>query len=171
MKVDEKRRPVHPCMRLSVLHQAWLLGLMFLAGLSGCGSASPGDPANVESHAAKAGPSPSAQAPVSGNATTTLAASPVPLASGLAPAGHGEARQAETLVDPAWMAKQLDSPDVQVRLRALDRWGQQAPSESMESVDVLLLALEDEDERVQARALALIEQDEQDWVRAQAAEK
>lgn len=168
MKVDEKRRPLHPCMRLSVLHQAWLLGLMFLAGLSGCGSASPGDPANVESHAAKAGPSPSAQAPVSGNATTTLAASPVPLASGLAPAGHGEARQAETLVDPAWMAKQLDSPDVQVRLRALDRWGQQAPTES---VDLLLLALEDEDERVQARALALIEQDEQDWVRPQAAEK
>ena len=152
-------RPAHPCMRLLVLHQAWLLGLMFLAGPSGCGSASPGDPANVESHAAMAGPSPSAQAPVSGNATTTLAATPVPLASGLAPAGHGEARQAETLVDPAWMAKELDSPDVQVRLRALDRWGQQAPTGSE---DVLLLALEDEDERVQARALALIEQDEQE---------
>lgn len=114
------------------------------------------------------GPSPSAQVPVSGNATTTLAASPVPLASGLAPAGHGEARRAETLVDPAWMAKELDSPDVRVRLRALDRWGQQAPTRSM---DLLLLALEDEDERVQARALALIEQDEQDWVRAHAAEK
>jgi HEAT repeat protein len=65
------------------------------------------------------------------------------------------------------MAKQLDSPDVQVRLRALDRWGQQAPTES---VDLLLLALEDEDERVQARALELIEQDEQDGGRAQAAE-
>lgn len=113
-------------------------------------------------------PSPSAQAPVSGNATTTLAASPVPLASGLAPAGHGEAHKAETLVDPAWMAKELDSPDVRVRLRALDRWGQQAPTGS---VDLLLLALEDEDERVQARALALIEEDEQDWARAQAAEK
>jgi len=155
-------------MRLSVLHLAWLLGLMLLAGPSGCGSSSPGDPANVESHAAMAEPSPSAQAPVSGNATATLAATPVPLASGLSPAGHGEARQAETLVDPAWMAKELDSPDIQVRLRALDRWGQQAPTGS---VDVLLLALEDEDERVQARALALIEQDEQDWVRAQAAEK
>jgi HEAT repeat protein len=66
------------------------------------------------------------------------------------------------------MAKQLDSPDVRVRLQALDRWGQQAPTES---VDLLLLALEDEDERVQARALALIEQDERDWGRAQATEK
>jgi HEAT repeat protein len=47
----------------------------------------------------------------------------------------------------------------------LDLWGQQAPTGA---VDPLLLALEDEDERVQARALALIEQD---WVRAQAAEK
>ena len=161
-------RPVHPCMRLSVLQQACLLGLMFLAGPSGCGSASPGDPANVESHAAMAGPSPSAQAPVSGNASTTQAASPVPLASVLAPAGHGEARQAETLVVPARMAKELDSPDVQVRLRALDHLGQQAPTGSM---DLLLLALEDEDERVQARALELIEQDEHDWGRAQAAEK
>jgi hypothetical protein len=140
-----------------ITNGAWLLGLMFLAGPSGCGSAPPGDPANVESHAAMAGPSPSAQAPVSGNATTTPAASPVPLVSGLAPAGHGEARQAETLVVLARMAKELDSPDVQVRLRALDRWGQQA--------------LEDEDERVQARALELIEQDKQDWGRAQAAEK
>ena len=160
MKVEQKRR------WKTFFAAGATMALM--AGTSGCGSASPGDPVNVESHAAMAGPSPSAQAPGSGNATTTLAASPVPIASGLAPAGHGEARQVETLVDPAWMAKQLDSPDVQVRLRALDRWGQQAPTES---VDLLLLALEDEDERVQARALELIEQDEQDWVRAQAAEK
>jgi HEAT repeat protein len=62
------------------------------------------------------------------------------------------------------MANDLDSPDVRVRLQALDRWGQQAPTGA---VDPLILALEDEDEGVQARALALIEQD---WVRAQAAE-
>ena len=166
MKVDQKRRPEHPCRRLLVLHQVWLLGLMLLAGPFGCGSASSGDPANVESHAAMAGPSPSAQAPVSGNGTTTPAASPVPLASDLAPAGRGEARQAETLVVPARMAKELASPDAQVRLRALDRWRQQAPTRSL---DLLLLALEDEDERVQARALELIEQDEKDWGRAQAA--
>ena len=159
MKVDQKRR-------WKTFFAAGAT-MALIAGTSGCGSASPGDPANVESHAAMAGLSPSAQAPVSGNATTTPAASPVPLTSGLAPAGHGEARQAETLVDSARMAKELDSPDVQVRLRALDRWGQQAPTGS---VDLLFLALEDEDERVQARALELIEQDEQDGGRAQAAE-
>ena len=31
------------------------------------------------------------------------------------------ARAEDTLVEPAWMAKGLDSPDVRVRLRALDR--------------------------------------------------
>ena len=152
-------------LRLSVLHLAWLLSLMFLAGTSGCGPASPSDPANGESHAAMAGPSSSGQAPVSGRAPTTPAASPVSLASGRSPAGPSEARPEEPLVVPAWMAKELDSPDVHVRLHALDRWGEHAPAGS---VDPLLLAMEDEDERVQARALALIEQD---WVRAQAAEK
>lgn len=61
------------------------------------------------------------------------------------------------------MAKDLASQDVQVRLKALDRWGQSAP---VGAVDPLLRAMEDADERVQARALALIEQD---WMRAQAA--
>lgn len=152
-------------MGISVLHLAWLRGLLFLAGLSGCGPASPSDPANVEPHAAMAGSSLSEQAPVSGSSPTTQAASPVSLASGLASADHGEARQAEPLVVPVWIATALTSPDVDVRLHALDRWGQYAPAGS---VDPLLLAMEDEDERVQARALALIEQD---WVRAQAEEK
>jgi hypothetical protein len=152
-------------LRLSVLRMAWLLGLMFLAGLSGCGPASPGDPVNGESHAAMAGPSSSEQAPVSGSAPTTQATSPRSFAPGLTPADHDEARPAEPLVVPAWMATALKSPDVNVRLHALDRWGEQAPAGS---VDPLLLAMEDEDERVQARALALIEQD---WVRAQAEEK
>lgn len=66
---------------------------------------------------------------------------------------------------PDWIATALTSPDVQVRLQALDRWVQQGQTGS---VDPLMLALSDPDERVQARALAFIEQD---WVRAQAAEK
>jgi hypothetical protein len=152
-------------MRLSVLHLAWLLGVMFLAGPFGCGPSSPSDPANVDSHAGMAGPSPSEQAPVLGNAPRTPAASPLSLASGLTPADHGEARPAEPLVVPDWMAKDLASSDVHVRLDALDRWVQQGRTGA---VDPLLLALHDPDERVQARALALIEQD---WVRAQAAEK
>jgi HEAT repeat protein len=62
----------------------------------------------------------------------------------------------DTLVVPAWMAKALDSPDVSVRLRALETWAQSAP---LGAVDPLILALEDKDERVQARATELIEQD------------
>ena len=158
---SEVLRPAHP-LHTSVLLLAWLLGVMVLAGPSGCGPAPPGDPANGESHAAKAGPSPSQQAPVSGYAPTTPAASPMSLVSGLTSADHGEVRAAEPLVVPEWIATALKSPDVQVRLQALDRWGQHAP---VGSVDPLLRAMEDEDERVQARALALIEQD---WVRAQA---
>jgi hypothetical protein len=138
---------------------------MFLAGLSGCGPASPSDPANVESHGALAGPSSSEQTPVSGNVPTTQAVNPVSLASGLASADHGEARPTEPLVVPAWMATALKSPDVYVRLQVLERWEQHAPAGS---VDPLLLAMEDEDEWVQARALELIEQD---WVRAQEAEQ
>ena len=62
----------------------------------------------------------------------------------------------EPLVVPAWMAKELDSPDVRVRLRALETWAQSAP---LGSIDPLILALEDKDERVQDRAMELIEKD------------
>ena len=157
-------RPAHP-LHASVVLLAWLLGVMALAGLSSCGPASPVDPGNGNSHAALAGPFPAQQAPVSSSASTIPVASPVPLASGLASSDHDEARPAEPLVVPAWIATALKSPDVQVRLQELDRWRQHAP---VGSVDPLLLAMEDEDERVQARALALIEQD---WVRGQMEEK
>jgi hypothetical protein len=157
-------RPPHP-LHMSALLLAWVLGVMALAGPSGCGPAPPGDPANGDSHAALAGPSPSQQAPVSASTPTIPAASPVPLTLGLMPADHSTAQPEEPLVVPVWIATALNSPDVHVRLQALDRWGQQAPTGS---VDPLVLALEDEDERVQARALALIEQD---WVRGQMEEK
>jgi HEAT repeat protein len=68
-------------------------------------------------------------------------------------------------VVPEWIATALNSPDPQVRLEALDQWGQQGRTGA---VDPLMLALNDADERVRARALQLIEQD---WARAQAAEK
>jgi HEAT repeat protein len=67
-------------------------------------------------------------------------------------------------VVPDWIATALNSPDAQVRLQALDRWVQQGRKGS---VDPLMLALNDSDERVRTRALQLIEQD---WERAQAPE-
>jgi hypothetical protein len=61
------------------------------------------------------------------------------------------------------MAQALASPDVRVRLQVLDRWAQHTPTGS---VDLLIFALDDEDEQVRAKALALIEQD---WAREQVA--
>ncbi len=73
--------------------------------------------------------------------------------------------RSEPLVVPAWIAKDLALSDVPVKLQAMDRWAHSAP---VGSVDPLLLALEDADETVQARALALLEED---WRRAQEDER
>jgi hypothetical protein len=54
------------------------------------------------------------------------------------------------------MAKELDSPDVATRIRALETWAQSAPPGA---VDPLIAALDDNDERVPARAMELIDQD------------
>ena len=69
------------------------------------------------------------------------------------------------LVVPEWRAYKLNSPNVRVRLRALETWAQSAPPGA---VDPLILAFEDKDERVRARAQRLIEQD---WARKAEAEK
>lgn len=156
-------RPSRPSLRVS-LSLAWLLGLIVLAGPSGCGPATPGDPSNVGPRASVSGPPAGmvGQEARGAGREGELSEVIVPLGSSPAPLA-APPRSAEPLVVPAWMAKDLDSSDVRVRLKALDRWGQQAPTGV---VDPLILALEDKDERVQARALGLIEQD---WARAQAA--
>jgi hypothetical protein len=69
------------------------------------------------------------------------------------------------LVVPDWIAKELNSPDVSARLRALETWAQSAPPGA---VDPLILAYEDKDERVRARAMELIEQA---WAREADSEK
>ena len=61
----------------------------------------------------------------------------------------------EHLVLPEWIAKALDSPDIRVRLRALDRWAQQGPNAPL---DPLIVALDDKDDKVQEKAMAIIEQ-------------
>ena len=71
----------------------------------------------------------------------------------------------EGLVVPEWMAQKLNSPNARVRLRALEAWAQSAPPGA---VDPLILAFEDKDPRVRARAQQLLEQD---WARTAEASK
>lgn len=63
------------------------------------------------------------------------------------------------------MAHKLNSPDVRVRLQALETWALSVPPGAL---DPLILPFEDPDERVRARAQQLIEQD---WTRKAEAAK
>jgi hypothetical protein len=184
----EDMRPLRPCLRLLCPHLVLFLSLLFLAGLAGCGPAPSDNVSSLLSRANVSGPPLPKQGPSPGNNPLTPVAppaSPVPLSSGNeagAVAGNGKAPvgdspQAipassskpadvlEPLVVPAWIAKELDSPDVGTRLRALETWAESAPPGA---VDPLILAYEDKDERVRARAMELIEQD---WARAADTEK
>lgn len=71
----------------------------------------------------------------------------------------------EGLVAPELMAQKLNSPNVRVRLRALEAWARSTPPGA---VDPFILAFEDKDERVRARAQQLIRQD---WARKAKSEK
>jgi HEAT repeat protein len=71
----------------------------------------------------------------------------------------------EGLVVPELMVQKLNSPNVRVRLRALEAWAQTAPQGA---VDPFILAFEDKDERVRALAQQLLEQD---WAKKAAEEK
>lgn len=67
----------------------------------------------------------------------------------------------DTLVVPAWIAKDLNSPDAGTRLQALETWVMFAPAGS---IDPLIQAYaSNDDDRVRARAMELIEQD---WAHA-----
>jgi len=167
---------------------AMLLSLMLLAGLTACGPATSDNAPGLESRASVGGSSLSKQGLSPGNNPMTPATqvvSSVPLASGsetggisgkvAVPGGEGSqtipvssskpAEVLEPLVVPTWIAKDLESPDVGTRLRALDKWVQTAPPGAD---DPLILALENKDERVRARAMELIEQN---WARAADAEQ
>lgn len=173
-------------MPTSQSHLTLFLCLMLLAGLAGCGQASPDKAPSLESRASV--PPPSKQGPSSGNNSltpVTPAAAPVPLASrnktdsvagnGTVPEGDSPSAapvpstkstdSLDGLVVPVWMAKELDSPDADTRLRALETWAQSAPPGAL---DPLIAALDDNDERVQARAMELIDQD---WARTADAEQ
>lgn len=139
-----------------------------LAGLSGCGPAASDHGQNPQSHASLGVPSDSQsvlQPVIQGTAVPrngpfTLA-SPVPLAaqpwSDQAPIAAQEepVPMPEQLVLPVWIAQALDAPEVSVRLQALDMWAQQG---AQAPLDPLVAALDDEDEDVRTKAMAIIEQ-------------
>ena len=151
---------------------------MICGGLAGCGPASD-NATNLGPRASMDGPSLSKQGLSPRNDTLTSAANPLPSASVNGTGSTSEARivsggdsslagpvlasesghPVEGLVVPEWMAQKLTSPKVRVRLQALETWAQLAPPGA---VDPLILAFEDKDERVRARAQQLLEQD---WAR------
>lgn len=177
-------RPENMCPSQSRL--ALLVGLMFLAGLAGCGQASPNNVSSLESHASVSESPLSKQGPSPGNNSLTSViptTNPASIASGgktdivagngtdsggdsprAVPIPSNPGDSPESLIVPAWIAKELSSPDVGTRLHALDLWAQLAPPGS---VDPLILASEDKDERVRSRAMELIEQDQAREVRAE----
>ena len=139
-------------------HLTWLLGLMFLAGLGACGPAPTDKPPRLEPGASLGGPSQSPSvsqsAPAPRTDPVTPAASAGALPSIRSPDAHIQAGSGETLIGPDRMSAALRSPDVRVRLWALDHWEQHAPTKSL---DPLIEALDDEDEDVQEKASAIIE--------------
>ena len=181
------------------------MSLLLIAGLSGCGPASPDNAPTLGSRASQGESAlsqknqpprtdPFALAPSSATASLVPLASengmgPVP-EKGRAPVGGDSPNAApipsakqvnpkdtlvtvperetpsipsaksanpmDALVIPEWIAKDLHSPDVDTRLRALETWAKTTPTGS---IDPLNLATGNDDARTLARALELIEQD------------
>lgn len=142
------------------------LSLLLLAGLAGCGPA-PSDNAPTLDPRASQGEPPLSQTnqpprtDLFASAASSATASPVPLAlenkkSSVPASSAKPANPMDALEVPAWFAKDLASPDVGTRLRALDTWVLTA---SVGSIDPLLLAFGNDDERVRARTMELIKQD------------
>lgn len=156
-----KHWPLQLCPRL-----AGFLGMMVLAGLSGCGPAVSEHTSNQESRASLGMSSESK--PVSQNSPAT---NPMPFAAAFAsnnapaPASQEEvAPLPEYLAMPTWIAQALDAPEVSVRLGALDTWAQQG---AQAPLDPLIVALDDENDAVREKAMTIIEQN---WVIDQDAE-
>lgn len=166
-------RPLQPPVCRPLLHRGWLLGLLLLAGPSGCGPAPSDEAAHVEPRASVGGPSGSltgsmeargqAQAGVGPLAQRPTrpdqrpSASPSSLAPGTEPEPAERTEPAPLsaqLVLPQWIAQALDAPAVPVRLLALDLWAQQGREAPM---DPLVVALDDEDDDVRTKAMAIIE--------------
>ena len=129
-------------MRLA--YMAALFYLEMVALLSGCGPGQSSDASDLMSRASNADvfqESPSENRSSIINEQTSAANSTAP---------------PENLIAPNWISTALESPDVNVRLNALEAWMQSAPKGH---VDPVIVGLSDPDERVRTRALALLEED------------
>ena len=158
---------------------ALLVALSWSTGLSGCGPATPGERSNptstavpetdrpVSTQTSGRGPGTRPSSTTSGPRRIESCRGPNPVPDACAPStaassdrkplGQGAATdrgQDEARVQ--WYAEARQSPDVTVRLQALEQWAQQ-PDDELDSV---IDALEDEDAQVRARAQALWEQRE-----------
>lgn len=113
------------------------------------------------------GPAPSVEVSRSGTTAEASDAAGTRTAAGISHVAEADCpapptpNPARPLVVPEALAKELASPDDQVQ--ALDRLGRSAPVGAVDPVTIV--ALEDEGERIQVRALELLVQD---WQRAQA---
>lgn len=159
--------------------RCWLVatGCSLLIGLAGCGPASSDNAPSLGSRASVDGPAlrgtgqggKTGITPISSGNETSSASG-----KGTVPGGDNigqgdklakSAGTANVETDgrdklpvpgiPESIAKDLDSPDARVRLRALDHWEKK---ESKAPLDPLFEALEDEDDAVRAKATAIIEQ-------------
>ncbi len=146
-----------PYPKLLSAHQSWFLCLLLLAVLPGCGPAVSDYERSSSSRASLSVQSESR--PASQN---NVVASPMPFAGGFAsniallPSQEEQAVPVpEYLVLPTWIAQALDAPEVSLRLGALDRWAQQG---AQAPLDPLIVALDDENEEVRGKAMAIIEQ-------------
>lgn len=136
-----------------------LVTLALLAGLAGCGPASSDEASSIGTSMGGLSESQpvSQHTPSPQNDSVPPPKISVPLASNHEPASAGQEAPSplpEYLVLPEWIARALDAPEIPVRLRALDMWAQQGAKASL---DPLVVALDDEDEDVRAKAMAIIE--------------
>lgn len=136
-----------------------LLSLILLAGVAGCGPASSDNGPNLKQRASAEG-SAAGNSSASGTISTSVGNSAsqgdgLPSKPGTTNLKTDETDKSPVPGIPTAIAKDLDSPDARLRLRALDHWetkGAKAP------LDPVFEALEDEDDAVRAKATAIIEQ-------------
>jgi hypothetical protein len=157
------RRP-RPCPRSLYPRLACFLGLIIVAGMPACGPAVSDQSTSGLPAMSQQTPSPRNK-PFGSSATAVSLAAPSAANYAAAPVAQEEpAPLPENLVLPDWIEQALEAPESRVRLQALDLWSQEGVQVPL---DPLIVALDDEDENVRTKAMALIEWR---WAVEQAAE-